>query len=92
MATPTSTSRRCAGDGDAGLIGLHYVYDGQLPIVPGPAAVHLTFTTTEPIDEVAARLTAAGHDPTVTREDFGSVLEVIDPDGHEVQVHELAVA
>ena len=54
----------CAGDGDAGLIGLHYVYDGQLPIVPGPAAVHLTFTTTEPIDDVAARLTAAGYDPT----------------------------
>lgn len=79
----------CAGDGDAGLIGLHYVYDGQLPIVPGPGAVHLTFTTSEPIGEVSARLTSAGFDPTITREDFGSILSVIDPDGLEVQVHEL---
>jgi len=80
----------CAGDGDAGLIGLHHVYEGKLPIVPGPAAVHLTFTTTEPIEDVAVRLTAEGHNPTITDEEFGSVLSVIDPDGLEIQVHELA--
>jgi predicted enzyme related to lactoylglutathione lyase len=79
----------CAADGDAGLIGLHYVYDGELPIVPGPGAVHLTFTTTEPINEVGERLTSAGFEPTITVEDFGSILSVIDPDGLEVQVHEL---
>jgi predicted enzyme related to lactoylglutathione lyase len=78
------------GDGDSGLVGLHYVYDGDLPIVPGAGAVHLTFTTTEPIGDVAKRLSAAGFEPTVTHEEFGSVLSVIDPDGLEVQVHELA--
>ena len=30
-----------------------------------------------------------GYEPAVTHEDFGSVLSVIDPDGLEVQVHEL---
>jgi predicted enzyme related to lactoylglutathione lyase len=79
----------CSADGDAGLIGLHYVYDGVLPIVPGPAAVHLTFTTTEPVGVVGERLKSAGFEPTITHEEFGSVLSVLDPDGLEVQVHEL---
>lgn len=82
----------CAGDGDAGLIGLHHVYAGQLPIVAGPAAVQLTFTTTEPIHEVGARLTATGFDPAITDEVFGSVLKVIDPDGQEIQVHQREIA
>ena len=78
-----------AGDGDAGQVGLHHVYEGELPIVPSPGAVHLTFETTEPLDEVAARLVAAGYaDATVVREDFGSMLGVTDPDGRECQVHE----
>lgn len=78
-----------AGDGDSGQVGLHHVYEGELPIVPGPGAVQLTFSTTEPLDEVAGRLSAEGFEPTVTREDFGSMLSVVDPDGLEVQVHNL---
>jgi hypothetical protein len=78
-----------AGGGDHGYVGLHYVYADELPIVPGPAAVHLTFVTDEPLDDVAARLAAGGFtDAEVTREDFGAMLSVTDADGRECQVHE----
>lgn len=80
-----------SGPQDTGQVGLHHVYDGDLPIVPGPGAVHLTFETTEPLDEVADRLVQKGYaDAVVTREDFGCVLSVTDPDGREVQVHQPA--
>ena len=71
-----------------GSVGLHYVYSKTLPIVAGPGAVHLTFASAEPMDDIAARLRAAGFDPTVTVEEFGAMLSVTDPDGQEVQVHE----
>jgi hypothetical protein len=80
-----------AGDGRHGYVGVHYVYADvdALPIVPGPAAAHLTFATREPLDDVAARLVAAGYDDArVIVEDFGAMLSVTDPDGQEVQVHE----
>jgi uncharacterized glyoxalase superfamily protein PhnB len=78
-----------AGGGEHGYVGLHQVYSDDLPIVPGPAAVHLTFTTDEPLDDVAARLIAAGFvDAVVMHEDFGSMLRVTDTDGRECQVHE----
>lgn len=32
-----------SGPGDCGQVGLHRVYSDELPILPGPAAVHLTF-------------------------------------------------
>jgi uncharacterized glyoxalase superfamily protein PhnB len=79
-----------AGGGDHGYVGLHRVYGEDLPIVPGPAAVHLTFVTDEPLDEVARRLVAGGYtDAVVTREDFGAMLTVTDADGLECQVHEV---
>ncbi|HEY7044916.1 MAG TPA: hypothetical protein VH419_14705, partial [Nocardioidaceae bacterium] len=85
-----------AGDAKHGYVGLHYVYvddESELPIVPGPASVHLTFATAEPLDEVAGRLVQAGHaDARVSVEDFGSMLSVTDPDGQEVQVHERPAA
>jgi hypothetical protein len=81
-----------AGDGKHGYVGVHYVYtetQSELPIVPGRAAVHLTFATHEPLADVADRLVRAGHeDAQVIVEDFGSMLIVTDPDGQEVQVHE----
>jgi hypothetical protein len=78
-----------AGAGENGFVGLHQVYSDDLPIVPGPAAVHLTFATDEPMDDVAARLVAAGFaDAVVVHEDFGSMLRVTDADGRECQVHE----
>jgi uncharacterized glyoxalase superfamily protein PhnB len=77
-----------AGSGEHGYVGLHQVYSDDLPIVPGPAAVHLTFVTDEPLDAVAARLVAAGFaDAVVVHEDFGSMLRVTDADGRECQVH-----
>jgi hypothetical protein len=82
-----------AGGGDHGYVGLHHVYTDELPIIPGQAAVHLTFVTSEPLDEVAGRLRNAGYaDATVSREEFGAMLTVTDPDGREVQVHETPAA
>jgi hypothetical protein len=78
-----------AGDGEHGYVGLHHVYSDDLPIVSSPAAVHLTFATDEPLDDLAARLVAAGFtDAAVVHEDFGSMLRVTDADGRECQVHE----
>jgi hypothetical protein len=80
-----------AGDGEHGYVGLHYVQSEDLPIVPGTAAVHLTFATAEPLDQIASRLAGSGYtDAVVLREDFGAMLTVTDPDGRECQVHELA--
>lgn len=78
-----------AAGGDHGYVGLHYVYSDHLPIVAGPTAVQLTFCTDEPMDEVARRLVDAGYgDAAVSRERFGAMLTVTDPDGQQVQVHE----
>jgi hypothetical protein len=78
-----------AGGGEHGYVGLHQVYSDDLPIVPGAAAVHLTFVTEEPLDDLASRLVAASFaDAVVVHEDFGSMLRVSDADGRECQVHE----
>jgi hypothetical protein len=45
--------------------------------------------TDEPLEDVAARLVAAGSaDAVVVHEDFASMLRVTDADGRECQVHE----
>lgn len=72
-----------------GQVGLHTTDTRHtIPTAPGQPSVHLTFTSTEPTDTVAARLRGHGHDVTTTREDFGSFCSLIDPDGQEIQVHE----
>lgn len=71
-----------------GGVHLHRTGPGPLPILEGPGAVHLTFTTSEPIEELADRLAAAGYHPRVAHEDFGSSVAVTDPDGREIEVHE----
>ena len=77
-----------AGADGTGQVGLHYVYSHDLPLVPGPAAVHLTFETDETLESVADRLASHGYaDATITTETFGSLLTVTDPDGRECQVH-----
>lgn len=77
-----------AAPGDGGLVGLHHVYDGGLPIVPGAGAVHLTFETTEPLESVRDRLLAAGYaDAAITADEFVSLVSVTDPDGLECQIH-----
>lgn len=77
-----------AGGGDHGYVGVHYVFGDDLPIVPGDGAAHLTFATTEPLADMVTRLEAAGFRPTLTTEDFGSYIDVTDPDGQSVQIHE----
>lgn len=81
-----------AGSGAQGLVGVHYVFGDTLPIVAGSggrigAPVQLTFESAEPLDQIAARLGAAGFPARIITEDFGSLLSVTDPDGQEVQVH-----
>lgn len=77
-----------AAPGDGGLVGLHHVYDGELPIVPSPGAVHLTFETTEALASVRDRLIGAGYaDAAITTDEFVSLVSVTDPDGRECQIH-----
>ncbi len=78
-----------AADGARGLVGVHYVFSDELPIVADAhsPAVQLCFESAEPLEETAARLAGAGFEPTIVTEDFGRVLSVTDPDGQPVQVH-----
>jgi hypothetical protein len=55
---------------------------GLVRLESGPESVRLGFATEEPLDDVAARLREAGHDPTVE----GPRLTVVDPDGQPVVV------
>lgn len=78
-----------AAGGAQGLVGLHYVFGDDLPIVASgrSPAVQLCFECAEPLEEIAARLAGASLEPTIVTEDFGRVLSVTDPDGQPVQVH-----
>lgn len=52
---------------------------------------HLTLQTGADLAELAEQLRAAGYPGVaLTREDFGSFVDVTDPDGQSVQIHELA--
>jgi hypothetical protein len=77
-----------AADGEHGLVGLHYVFAGDLPIVPGSGSVQLTFQSAEPLRQIADRLIGGGFAPELHEENFGTLLSVTDPDGQPVQVHE----
>ena len=79
-----------ATGGAQGQVGLHHVFGDDLPVVPGGRcpAVQLTFESAEPLEQLAARLAAAGFEPGIKTEDFGSLLHVTDPDAQTVQVHE----
>jgi hypothetical protein len=81
-----------AAEGAQGEVGLHHVFGDDLPIVADGRSpvVQLCFHTGERLDDVAGRLTAAGHAAEIAKEDFGSVLSVTDPDGQQVQVHATA--
>ena len=57
---------------------------GLVRLEVGPPAVQLGLATPEPLEEVAERLRAAGHDDAAVS---GAVLAVTDPDGQVVAVH-----
>jgi hypothetical protein len=77
-----------AGGGDHGVVSLHHPSDGHPPFRSEQGAVGLSFETTEDLDEVAARLRAAGFEATLRGEPFGRVLETVDGDGLGIEVHE----
>lgn len=71
----------------------------EMPAAAGVLAIHaasaveagrceLAFETDEPLDEVATRMSAAGHEAgPVIDENFGQSLRLCDPDGVWVQVN-----
>jgi catechol 2,3-dioxygenase-like lactoylglutathione lyase family enzyme len=65
----------------AGALALHKA--------PGAGECELAFEADEPLEAVAARLTAAGYGPEpILDEAYGRSLRVTDPDGVPVQVNE----
>lgn len=75
-----------AAGGAHGAVGVHHRHS-DLPFPDGPGArVHLTFVTTEDLAALAGRLDAAGFASRRTDEEFGSFLDLTDPDGTSVQV------
>ena len=77
-----------APDG-GGEVGVHYVYSDDLPVVRSEHAVaHLTFAITGGLDDLQQALAGQGFALTRFDEDFGSFIDVTDPDGQSVQVHQ----
>lgn len=70
-----------------GAVGLHHIYTDELPIVPGPFAVQLTFETATPLPEIVQRAQSAGAAARLNASEFGDFVTVTDPDGQEIQVH-----
>jgi hypothetical protein len=74
-----------------GEVGIHYVYSDDLPVVASKhATVHLTFAIAGGLGDLQARIEDAGHPLTRFDEEFGSFIDITDPDGQSVQVHERA--
>lgn len=79
--------------GAHGQVRLHFVYSDDPPVVSGgqAAAVQLYFESTGALADIAARLSAAGFEPTLSSERYGgAVLQVTDPDGQLVEVGSVA--
>lgn len=88
--TPAPGGYTCYECGGHGLVGVHYLYGDELPIVGDAAPVHLTFLTHEDLGAIEERLDRAGHGFVRFDEEFGSFLDITDPDGQSVQVHRAA--
>ncbi len=85
--TPDPGGYSAYGSGGHGEVGVHHVYASDLPVL-GPAGVHLTVTVDAgTLGEVEQRLRGAGFAVERSDEDFGSFLELVDPDGQSIQVH-----
>lgn len=85
--------RELRGPGRAGTIGLHSPGPGDRRTRPtGPEfgdclQVRLGFSTTEPLEELAERLTAAGHPARVVETGAVRSVHVEDPDGLILEIH-----
>lgn len=85
--TPDPGGYTTYGSGGHGEVGVHYVHGPDLPVV-GPAGVHLTLTVAaDTLGDVERRLRDAGVEVQRFDEDFGSFLDLVDPDGQSIQVH-----
>lgn len=76
---------------DRGSVGLHVDRpdDTATYVASGAGAqVHLTFTSTGDVEALAESLRAAGYDDVRVDTTFGTMIEVIDPDGRPVQIHQ----
>ncbi|MFD3596721.1 VOC family protein [Nocardia sp. NPDC058640] len=73
-------------DASAGALGVH---DAAVSKGKPPGTVELGFSTGEPLEQVAARLTSDGYDYTLVEEDFGRSIRVTDPDGVVIQIQEI---
>ena len=73
-----------AGSGDGGL-ALHYAPEGS-----GMSGAQLSFEADEPLEDVAARLRAAGYQlaTEIVDESFGRSFTIRDPEGLLIQVNE----
>jgi hypothetical protein len=72
-----------------GEVGVHYVYSDDLPIVASSyASAHLTFAIDSGLDELQKALQDKGFHLERFDEDFGSFVDITDPDGQSVQVHQ----
>ncbi|WP_446664219.1 VOC family protein [Flexivirga sp. B27] len=73
-----------------GSVGLHYIYSDELPIVPGPFAIQLTFQTATPLPEIVRRATSVGAQAQLEKSEVGDFVTIVDPDGQQIQVHAAA--
>lgn len=73
----------------AGILGLHHDDGTHTPDKPGTGpTVALGFTTAAPLEELQQRLRDAGYDAgQIVTEDFGSRIELTDPDGQHLEIH-----
>ncbi len=73
-------------NGSGGMLALHAARAAEQD---RPGRIELSFETQELLEDLAARLTAAGFAPeAIVDESFGRSLRVVDPDGMLVQVNE----
>ncbi|MGW4036990.1 VOC family protein [Streptomyces sp. NPDC004778] len=73
-------------DAGAGAVGFH---DASVSKGRPAGTVELGFSTDEELEDVAARLEAAGYTYELVKEDFGRSIRVTDPDGIVIQIQEI---
>lgn len=74
---------------DRGTVGLHVARSGEFEqylVGDDGVRAHLTFNTTGDVNALVERLSAAGLEARIDTS-FGTMLEIVDPDGCKVQVH-----
>lgn len=70
-----------------GSVGLHGIYTDELPILPGPFAIQLTFETATALPEIVQRAQSAGAEAKLNESEFGDFVTITDADGQQIQVH-----